>query len=294
VTPTAPVASCPVKPGQPCELNPPESHPDRSNRVGPVSVARCRHCGLGVTNPPLHDVAFLYEGRESQDFQPLTSGLARSIKRMAFTRDARRLLGQIGREPKRVLDFGCGSGLFTRCLGDLLPERSVVGSDFHPDAPAELRDRPYLPIDRLSDDPGGFDLIMAMHVIEHDDDPAGLLGRLKSLGGADCMFVFEVPNVDCAWAPIFRQSWDAWYLPFHRLHFSRASLAGILDRAGFDVVREIDVSIPSIGRSIANVLGKRNTLPFLLAGAALHPLQWGLERITRRPSALRVIARARD
>jgi hypothetical protein len=46
-----------------------------------------------------------------------------------------------------------------------------------------------------------------------------------------------------------------------------------------------------MGRSIANVLGTRNTLPLLLLGAILHPLQWIAELISHRPSALRVIAR---
>jgi SAM-dependent methyltransferase len=247
---------------------------------------------MGLTNPPLKDVAFLYEGRESQDFQPLSTGLARSIKTIAFTREASRILKQVGRTPTHTLDFGCGSGLFTRCLGDLLSKGSVVGSDFHSEPPAELEGRPYLSNEELSRHPGGFDLIMAMHVIEHDDDPIKVLRRLKSLGSDDCTFVFEVPNIDCVWAPVFGQSWDAWYLPYHRIHFSRASLRGILDLAGFKVVREIDISIPSMGRSISNMLGTNNTLPLLLIGAALHPVQWGLERIRRRPSALRVIARA--
>lgn len=290
----APAASCPGKPDHPCEFGSPEAFPDRSGLVGEVSVLRCRNCGIGITHPPLSDVAFLYEGRESQDFQPLSTGLARTIKTIAFTRDAKRLLSQFGRTPRRVLDFGCGSGLFTRCLGDLLPVGSVVGSDFHPDPPGELKSRPYLSNDELSRDPGGFDLIMAMHVIEHDDDPIRVLRRLMALGSHDCTYVFEVPNIDCAWAPVFGSSWDAWYLPFHRIHFSRKSLNGILDRAGFEVVREIDVSIPSMGRSIANQFGMKNTLPVLVAGAALHPIQWGVERISGRPSALRVIARARD
>jgi SAM-dependent methyltransferase len=292
MTPTAVASACSVRTGQACEFGAPEPHPDRSGLVGPVSVKRCLYCGIGISDPPLNDVAFLYEGRESQDFQPLSTGLARSIKTIAFTREARRLLKQTGRSPKRVLDFGCGSGLFTRCLGDQLTEQAVVGSDFHLDPPAELADRPYLSNEQLSRDPGGFDLIMAMHVIEHDDDPTKLLRRLKSLGSDDCIFVFEVPNIDCVWAPIFGRAWDAWYVPFHRIHFSRASLKGILNRAGFEVVQEIDVCIPSMGRSIANLFGKRNTLPLLLLGAALHPIQWSAEMLSRRPSALRVIARA--
>ena len=143
-------------------------------------------------------------------------------------------------------------------------------------------------------DAGKFDLILAMHVLEHDDDPVAVLHKLKSLGNPGCTYVFEVPNVDCAWAKVFGQSWDAWYLPFHRTHFSRSSLRGLVKRSGFEVVRLADATIPSMGRSLANAAGKQNTLGFLLAGAALHPLQWIVERVSRRPSALRLIARARD
>ena len=46
-----------------------------------------------------------------------------------------------------------------------------------------------------------------------------------------------------------------------------------------------------MGRSVANLVGARNSLPFLLAGAALHPVQLAGEKLSGRPSALRVIAR---
>lgn len=289
-----PVASCSARPGSPCELGNPKSYPDRSGLVGEVAVVRCKYCGVGITTPPLSDVAFLYEGRESQDFQPLTGGIARTIKTIAFRREARKLLRQVGKTPKRALDFGCGSGLFTRCLGDVSPGSTVVGSDFDANPPGELSDRPYLSSEELSATSHQFDLITAMHVIEHDDDPSRLLQRLKSLGTNDCTFVFEVPNVACAWAKVFGRSWDAWYLPFHRVHFTRSSLKGLLERNGFEVLQEIDATIPSLGRSIANAMGQRNTLPFLLVGAALHPLQWGLERLCNSPTALRAVARCRS
>lgn len=287
------VTRCSKRGGTPCEFGPAESLPDRSGLIGDVSVMRCKHCGIGITHPPLSDVAFLYEGRESQDFQPLTGGVARTIKTIAFHREAWKLLRQISKVPQRALDFGCGSGLFTRCLGDVLPRSVVVGSDFDPDPPGELADRPYVSNQSLSADSPQFDLIMAMHVIEHDDDPSRLLQRLKTLGTSDCTYVFEVPNVDCVWANVFGRSWDAWYLPFHRVHFTRASLKGLLERNQFEVIKEINSTIPSMGRSIANALGRQNTLPFLLAGAALHPVQWTVERLLKSPTALRVIARAK-
>jgi hypothetical protein len=45
------------------------------------------------------------------------------------------------------------------------------------------------------------------------------------------------------------------------------------------------------GRTLANLAGRSNSLVFILLGAALHPIQWGVERALRRPSALRLVAR---
>ena len=288
---TAPAIACPSAPDGRCAFGPPEPFADKSGKLGDVSLVRCLHCGLGVSLPQLADVAFLYEGRGSQDFQPTSTGAARVIKRLAFTRQARTLLKQVGATPRSVLDFGCGSGLFTRCLGDLLPGAKVVGSDFHPEPPPDLADRPYVPNRALEDVDGSFDLVLMMHVLEHDDDPVALLRRVAALGHSGSSFVIEVPNIDCVWAPFFGRAWDAWYLPFHRMHFSRASLRSVIERSGLVVDGEYNACVPSMGRTLANLIGARNTLPFLLAGILLHPLQLLGEKLSARPSALRIVAR---
>lgn len=264
---------------------------DKSGRVGDVQVLQCRHCRIGITTPPLPDVAFLYEGRESQDFQPETSGLAHAIKKAAFHRQALALLKDVGDRPASVLDYGCGSGLFTRCLDDILGKGSVTGSDFHDAPPPDLADRAYIPMAGLKTFEGSFDLVLAMHVLEHDDDAAGLLGRIVRLARPGGTIVLEVPNIDCFWTGLLGKAWDAWYLPFHRTHFSKASLRGLIERSGLQIVREVDACVPTMGRSLANAVGAKNSLPFLLAGIALHPVQWLGEKLSRRPSALRFVTR---
>jgi SAM-dependent methyltransferase len=266
---------------------------DKSGKVGAVQVIQCRYCRIGVTTPALPDVAFLYDGRESQDFQPNTSRLARTIKQIAFGRQARQLLAQLPATPGMVLDFGCGSGLFTRCLGDILDPANVTGSDFHLEAPIELSGRPYLQIERLEEWAGTFDTVLAMHVLEHDDDALALLGRITGMVRVGGTVVLEVPNIDCVWTGLFGQAWDAWYLPFHRTHFSVASLKGLVARGNLELVAIHDATVPTMGRSLANLLHARNSLPFLFTGAALHPLQLIAEKLSGRPSALRVIAQRR-
>ena len=277
----------------PCEYTFFGSFPDKSGKVGPQEVWRCDHCGHGITRPPLADVAFLYENRGSQDFQPLATGLARTIKKIAFARQARTLLRRLPDRPASVLDYGCGSGLFTKVLGDLVGPGAVTGCDFHPEPPAELADRPYCQMSSLTGEVRPVDLVLAMHVLEHDDDAAGLLARITAMAKPGGLVVLEVPNIDCIWAKPLGPAWDAWYLPFHRSHFSRASLCAIIEAHGLDLLAIEDVCLPSIGRSLANLCAAGNGLVFLLAGIALHPVQWAAEKLSGRPSALRVITRKR-
>jgi hypothetical protein len=67
-------------------------------------------------------------------------------------------------------------------------------------------------------------------------------------------------------------------------------LRALIQSAGLTILKEMDISMPMMGHTLANLARRRNTLPFLLAGASLYPIQWLFERLTRRPSALRVFA----
>lgn len=289
--PVADVRPCAMGDGAPCDFASMGRFTDKSGKVGEVSILRCTRCGIGVSMPPLADVAFLYEGRESQDFQPDARGLAHRIKDIAFRRQARTLLRQLGTAPRNALDFGCGSGQFTRCLGEMLPGSTVIGADFHDAPPAELAGRGYFPIGEAGKHAGEFDLVSAFHVLEHDDDPQALLGRIAALAAPGGTIVLEVPNIDCVWTRLLGEAWDAWYLPFHRTHFSRPALRALVERAGLTIEQDLDVCVPTMGRSLANAFGRPNALPFLLAGIALHPLQWLGEKLSGRPSAIRIIAR---
>src|SRR5690242_2482925 len=165
-----PAPDCAVRDGRRCDFVSIGEFPDASGKVGRIEVLRCSYCGHGITTPPIMDVSFLYEGRESQDYQPDTRGLAAAIKTVAFRLQARRLLRQLPATPRSILDFGCGSGQFTRVLSEMLQDTLVVGSDFHRDPPIALGTAAYRPMNELADEANQYDLVLAMHVLEHDDD----------------------------------------------------------------------------------------------------------------------------
>lgn len=278
-----------------CEFAPRGRFIDRSGLVGKVGIEQCTRCGLARSTPSLPDVDFLYADRSSQDFQPGTRGFAAWIKRFAFRRQADRLLAQAGPATGTIVDYGCGSGLFTRCLAERVPSGVlVIGTDFHEAPPPDFGPVTYVPRARRATLRGSAAMVVAMHVLEHDDDPQKLLADMFALAAPGAIVVIEVPNVDCAWARLLGRYWDAWYLPYHRLHFSRASLRALIERGGARVERESGESVPTMGRSVANLLGRHNGPGFILLGALLHPLQWVVERLTDQPSALRIVARLPD
>jgi SAM-dependent methyltransferase len=281
---------CLVDDSKTCELVSLGEFIDRSGKVGRVEVVRCSKCGHGVSLPPLPDVAFLYENRESQDYQPDAKGLSHAIKDIAFRFQARRLLRHIGSGKGRILDFGCGSGQFTRVLGEVARNAEVIGADMHPNPPAELVRGQYVGPSKLSTLQGCCDSVLAMHVLEHDDDAAGLLATITGYARPGGKVVIEVPNVDCLWNDWFGRYWDAWYLPYHRQHFTRGSLVKLMQRSGLRINAVHDISVPTMGRSFANIFGRTNNLFWLLLGVATYPVQLFGEAVTGRPTAIRVVA----
>ena len=276
--------SCPLGTGTGCRLRP------MNIRSGGSSVARCIRCDLGMTVPQIPDVASLYADRQSQDFQPRTAGLAEEIKRVAFRGRARSFLRMLPGRQQTIIDYGCGSGLFTACL-QAVSGSPVHALDFHDEAPTDIGGADYRPFSRESELRGSADLLIASHVLEHEQDPVALIERMARLVKRGGHLIIEVPNIDCWGARVFGASWDGWYLPYHRLHFSRASLRAAVEGAGLMVVSESAATVPTMGRTVANLAGRPYGLFFLLIGAALQPVQWAIELATLRPSALRIVAR---
>ncbi|MDE2561767.1 MAG: class I SAM-dependent methyltransferase [Sphingomonadales bacterium] len=259
-----------------------------------AAIFRCASCGFGVTRPAIDDVAVLYEGRESQDYQRGDGVIGAAIKRIVFAGQARGVLRQARFDGGHVIDYGCGSGVLSNAIADALSEGSrMTALDFFEAPPCAMPRAAYRSFAALPELAGSADLLTCFHALEHDDDPERFLDRLLALLKPGGTVVIEVPNMSCPWGRLFGRSWDNWYLPYHRVHFTRGTLRALVERRGLEVLLERDVHVPSFGRSAATALGMRNSLPFLLGGAAAFPLQWLGEKLSREPAALRIVARSR-
>jgi trans-aconitate methyltransferase len=111
------------------------------------------------------------------------------MHRLALRRFFDRIAGELlEMGPARVLDFGCGEGLFLKeieargvvlddYLGiDLREDALQTARSFHPRHRFELVD-----LSQWDAPPGSFDLVIASQVLEHLPDPVSALKRLVDL-----------------------------------------------------------------------------------------------------------------
>lgn len=265
---------------------------DTGNPHAPhVEIWQCRTCGHGVTRPEMPDVTPLYDARESEDFLARDNGWVQAIKRRAFARLARTLVAAAGGSPRRIVDFGTGNGMLARALAQAAPQSETYALDFFDTPPGPLGNARYRDFASAQDLHGTIDLLACFHVLEHDDDSNAILAKLTAFVRLGGTLVVEVPNVDCVWTPWFGRACANWYAPFHRVHFSRQSLRALFERNGLVIQSEHDICGPTFALSLAAALGVKPNGVLFAFSAALRPLQWLAEKITRRPSALRIIAR---
>ncbi|HEY6869799.1 MAG TPA: class I SAM-dependent methyltransferase [Novosphingobium sp.] len=257
-----------------------------------VEIWRCPDCGHGVTRPAMPDVSALYAGRASEDYLARDAGWVRWLKTRLTRRLARHLLEAAPIPPARIVDFGTGNGMLAMALAaEAGPQAQVHALDFFDDPPGPLAGVQYHSFATATALRGKADLVTCFHVLEHDDDSDAMLDRIAAYVRPGGLLVIEVPNVDCAWNGWFGAACANWYAPYHRVHFTRASLRALLESRGLTTVAEEDICGPTFALSFARVLGVAPNSGLFALAAALRPVQWLVEKASRRPSALRIIAR---
>jgi ubiquinone/menaquinone biosynthesis C-methylase UbiE len=166
------------------------------------------------------------------------------------------------RADARVLELGCAPGRWLGWVADRLKLRPM-GLELDP-AGARLSRRlyPQIPIVRgnafsLPFASRSFDVVYSIGLIEHFEDPSGILQEARRVLQPDGLSIWLVPNL--GGGSLCRWHWRTFRRPIYEAHrpYSLAELSEIVARAGFTVTHRehSGLYIPHMQR----VLGR---LPF--------------------------------
>jgi ubiquinone/menaquinone biosynthesis C-methylase UbiE len=112
-----------------------------------------------------------------------------------------------------------------------------------------------------------FDVVAAVHVLEHFPDPYQLLSRVRENLKDSGFFLVEVPNFSSMSRAISGRRWRC-FVRYHALQFTPQSLRVLLAKARFRVL-----SLESVGCSTTQLLGLG--IPFIARRMGLTaPVNW--------------------
>lgn len=218
----------------------------RGSPVNGFAIRRCSTCALVFSAPrptpaQLDEVyvsSYLASGGSItgyRSYNELPEAQARrswhDLRSYAFD-----LLPAVG----RVLDIGCATGGF---LAEAQASGwTVRGTDYSTEAATRAAEVNGVAVEAPTllpaDDAGApFDLVTMWHVLEHLVELRETVDQLAGLVAPDGLLVIEVPNWDSVGRLVRGRSWSQLRPPEHINFFTPRSLTGLIERAGFRVVR---------------------------------------------------------
>jgi 2-polyprenyl-3-methyl-5-hydroxy-6-metoxy-1,4-benzoquinol methylase len=142
-------------------------------------------------------------------------------------------------ETGRLLDVGCGSGIFLKRMRDLGWDVQGIDPDRH--AVEQARERFGLEVQAARFEehrfPADFfDAVVASHVIEHVHDPVSFLRECRRILKPGGKLVILTPNYFGLQRRWLGRTWRGFDCPRHLFLFSRRSLRRSCEMAGLQVV----------------------------------------------------------
>jgi len=165
----------------------------------------------------------------------------------------------------RLLDVGCGNGLFLDQMRQLGWE--VMGVEPDGEAVSVAREKLGLEIfmgsleeTKFPDE--HFDAITMNHVIEHVPDPIGLLMECHRILKPGGKMVVITPNIESLGAYHFGDSWIHWDPPRHLHLFSLKIIQACAEQVGLEVQKTYTTSISAHWVwSTSHLIRRNGTLP---------------------------------
>jgi SAM-dependent methyltransferase len=179
-----------------------------------------------------------------------------------------------------ILDAGCGSG---RTLDELRRYGEVRGMELNPVGVAAARARGHHVeegrVEAIPYEDASFDLVTCLDVIEHTDDDVASLRELRRVARPGGKLVVTVPAHPRLWS-----SHDE--VNGHRRRYTRRSLRGAAEAAGWRVERETGFNVAYLAPAALVRLARRRPAPSSEAGSELELTPLALDPALELPLRL--------
>lgn len=195
----------------------------------PIMLHECLACGYGSFVPIVSGTAKFYEAISAVDYY--------NAEKWEFFCAAADVQAA---KPKRVLDVGCGSGIFLDYLKKRMPEAELYGFDLNEALLVQLANRGFGVLPNNPDlfpetlaDKEPFDVICMLQVLEHVANPFDFFASFISLLRPGGLMIITTPN---AAGPIKRFPDALTELPPHHLsRWTPSAFAAFLPRYGLSI-----------------------------------------------------------
>jgi SAM-dependent methyltransferase len=213
----------------------------------PVRTVLCRHCGLLRTTPRMTAAATAQFYAE--DYRDLYTGPGNAealfASQVARGHDLVKLLAPLLPTVESVYEVGCGAGGLLAPMHAL--GKRVAGVDYNGDWLATGRERGLDlvqgdALDLLEHRGEPADLVLFMHVLEHELDLRDGIAKVAALVRPGGLLLVEVPGVDAIGlgygGDVLRYLQNA-----HTFHFTAVTLSFVLANCGLEVLACTDAAV---------------------------------------------------
>ena len=202
---------------------------------------RCTACeSVFLPDPPVDRLHKIYPPNYYSYSNEGQHRFLEGVKRRLDGRLFRSLLRRVPGDRLRVLDVGGGWGWLLSAVREVSPrvaETHEVEIDEGARARAEASGHIFhcTRVERFETDLH-FDLILMLNLIEHVEDPAGVLSVMARLLAPGGLILIKTPNTDTLDCRLFRhRNWGGFHCPRHFVLFTMSGLEALARRVGLAV-----------------------------------------------------------
>jgi 2-polyprenyl-3-methyl-5-hydroxy-6-metoxy-1,4-benzoquinol methylase len=232
------------------------------------NVFFCEMCNIGITIPipSPSELSSLYSsgtyraasGKRFVGLVEMGVYLARQIRRKRIEKY---------KQNGRILDIGCGRGIFLNVMKN--NGWTVAGTEYDRITAESIAE--YYNINVVTGNPGdwgfpaeSFDVVTMNHVLEHMSAPESAIGECSRLLGKRGLLVVAVPNITSLQSTMGKHLWFHLDIPYHLYHFSEEGLVNLLKKYNFHPlkIRRFDFEYNLFGwlQTLLNLTGIRKNL----------------------------------